>query len=271
MRIALAQLDPHLGAVEANGERARAVVDEARTGGADLVVFPELYLSGYSLRSAPRDTSRTVADVVRMLDLDGDAPAVLLGFHERDGTQTYNSAVYVEGGRVVHVQRKLYPVEYPPFDEVSLYARGGELRAFGTPWCDAAVLICNDCWQPVLPFIAVHDGARLLLAPSSSSTAAPEAEPYWRELTRFYARMLQCHVVFANRVGAEGDFAFWGGSHVADPAGKVVAEAPRCEEALLFAEIDLRAADALRRRLPLVGDPRLDLLRAELDRLARAE
>jgi predicted amidohydrolase len=271
VRLALAQLDARLGHVEANAERARAVVADARAGGADLVVFPELYLSGYALGEVDADTARTAAEAAALLRLDPADPAILVGFHERDGLHTYNSAVYVERGRIVHVQRKLYLVDYPPFEEPSLYAAGDGLRAFASACGDLAVLICNDCWQPVLPFVAVHDGARVLLAPSCSSSAIPDAEPYWRALTRFHARMLQCFVVFVNRVGTEGGLTFWGGSHVVDPRGGVVVAAPRLEEALVYAELDLAVVDAQRRRLPLLRAPRLDLLRAALDHLASEE
>ena len=96
-----------------------------------------------------------------------------------------------------------------------------------------------------------------------------DVDEYWGSLTRFYARMLQCYVVFVNRVGTEAGFTFWGGSHVVDPLGELVVEAPRLEEALVFAELDLERVEARRRELPLLGEPRLDLLRAELDRLAQ--
>src|SRR5206468_5300017 len=123
-------------------------------------------------------------------------------------------------------------------------------------------------WQPFLPSLAVHDGAELLLIPSSSSSTVPEAELYWRSLTRFYARMLECYVVFVNRVGSEAGFTFWGGSHVVDLLGEVVAEAPRLEESLLVADLDLDRVSARRRELPLLGELRPALLHAELERVA---
>jgi predicted amidohydrolase len=99
----------------------------------------------------------------------------------------------------------------------------------------------------------------------------PNVDDYWRGLTTFYARMLQCYVVFVNRVGTEGAFTFWGGSHVVDPLGEIVAEAPRFEESTLLVDIDLDRVAARRRELPLVGALRPELLRAELERLtARA-
>jgi predicted amidohydrolase len=79
--------------------------------------------------------------------------------------------------------------------------------------------------------------------------------------------MLQCYVVFVNRVGTEAGFTFWGGSHVVDPRGEVVAQAPRFEEAIAFVDLDPDAVEAERERLPLLRAPRLDVVRAELDRL----
>jgi N-carbamoylputrescine amidase len=115
----------------------------------------------------------------------------------------------------------------------------------------------------------VHDGAEVLLVPAASSTAVPEAEAYWNELTRFYARMLGCYVVFVNRVGTEAGLTFWGGSHVVDPRGEVVAQAPRLDESLVLAEIDLGQVAERRRTLPLC-ELRPELLRSELERLGTA-
>jgi len=262
MRIALAQVDSRLGDIDGNAEQAREAVAQARAGGADLVVFPELQFSGYG--AAEHDTSRSAVDVAGV----ADGVAALVGFHERDGERRYNSAVYVEGGAPLHVQRKLYLVDYAPWHEDTHFSPGETMRAFDTALGRAAVLICNDAWQPFLPALAVQDGAEILLVPAASATAMPNVETYWRDLTRFYARMLQCYVVFVNRVGTEGEFVFWGGSHAVDPLGEVVGEAPRLEESLLLVDIDLDRVAARRRELPLVGALRPELLRSELERLA---
>ena len=270
MRIALAQLDGQLGDVRANAGRARAAVAEAGAGGADLVVFPELYLSGYALGEIPHGTAYTAAETSALVALGPDDPATLLGFHERCGDQTYNSAAYFERGRVLHVHRKLHLVDYAPFDEDRLYAPGHELRAFTSAGGRVATLICNDCWHPALPFLAVQDGAAVLLVPASSSTELSNVDDDWAALTRFYARMLQCYVVFVNRVGVEGRFRFWGGSRVVGPRGDLVAEAPRFEEAITVADIDLKLVAEERTRLPLTRAPRFELIRTELERLAQS-
>jgi len=264
MRLALAQLDARLGDVEGNEERVRSALADGAAAGADLVVFPELFLSGYALHGIDQDTTRRPNEVAALAP---GRPAALVGFHEAG----HSSAAYVEAGAVVHVQRKLYLVGYPPFSEDALFEPGCELEAFDTRLGRFAVLICNDAWQPFLPFIAVCDGAEVLLVPACSPTAVPDAEEVWRELTRLTARLLQCYVVFANRVGSEAGLTFWGGSHAVDPLGRVIAEAPRLTEALLVADLDLGSVAARRKELPLLGPPRLDFLRAELARLASRE
>lgn len=266
MRIALAQLDSQLGDTSGNARRARSAIDAARAADADLVVLPELQLSGYGT-GAGAETALSASEAAAT----ADGVAALVGFQELDGDgRRYNSAVFVEDGEPLHVHRKLYLPDYAPFNEDARFEQGDALRAFDTSLGRMAVLICNDAWQPFLPPLAVQDGAEILLVPAASSTVVPEAEAYWRELTRFYARMLECFVVFVNRVGIEGDFTFWGGSHVVDPLGEVIAEAPRMDESLVIAEIELERVAERRRALPLIGPLRPELLRGELARLGAA-
>ena len=266
MRICLAQLDCALGDLDANARAASEAIAQAREGGADLVVFPELALCGYSLAGVRGETTTGEA---QLRAIAGDASA-LLCYRVRDGERTFNSAAYLERGGIVHVHRKVHLVDYPPFGETSLFAAGEDMRAFTTALGRFAVLICNDAWQPALPPIAAADGARVLLMPACSATAVAEAEPYWRGLTCFYARMLACYVVFSNRVGSERGLDFWGGSHVVDPSGEIVAQAPRLEPSLTMADVDLGAVARRRDRLRLPTELRPELLRGELERLAAA-
>jgi predicted amidohydrolase len=266
MRVALAQLAPTLGDLAANEGRARAAVEEAEAAGAGLVVFPELFLSGYAVGATGGGTA-VAAEAAA--EVAAGTATVAVGFHELAGQTTYNSVALAASRTLLHVQRKLFPVTYKPFSEHQQYARGDELRAIDSPAGRLAVLICNDAWQPIFPSLAVLDGAEILLMPAASSTAFEEAEPHWRALTSFFARLLRCYVVFVNRVGGEAGLQFWGGSHVVGPSGELVAEAPRLEEALVYCEIEVDEVRARRAELPLESDPRLDLVRRELDRLTR--
>ncbi len=272
MRVALVQSHPVLGDLDANAAAAQEAIEEATAGGAVLVVFPELALTGYAVREVDGDLTRRASDPV-MLGLAaaaGDA-GVLIGFHEDGGRSSYNAAAYYEGGRLVHVHRKLYLPNYGIFDERKHFSPGQTMRAFATRWGGMATLICNDAWQPQLPFLAVQDGAQVLLVPTASAQSLfpqhYDAVEYWRDLTRFYGRMYQSYVVFVNRVGVEGDLHFWGGSHVVDPWGEVVAAAPEEREALVYADLDLDRVRHRRREVPLVREARLALLGREIRRL----
>jgi predicted amidohydrolase len=274
VRVALAQTDSVLGDTEVNLRKAKEVVTEARKRGADLTVFPELSLSGYALGQLADDVPiEAHSKPVSSLAEAAGEMAVVVGFCEEGrGYQTYNSAAYLEGGVLRHLHRKLYLPNYRIYEERKHYNPGQSMRAFDTMLGRMAMLICNDAWQTFLPFIAVQDGAQVLIIPADSGSypSYPElldTRDYWRGITRFYARMLECYVVFVNRVGKQDNLVFWGYSHVVDPWGTVVAEGPLHEEALITVDIDLGNVRRRRREVPLVKEARLALLARELNRL----
>jgi predicted amidohydrolase len=276
MRITLAQIDCRPGELQANITHAEQVIDHAVSEGTDLVVFPELALSGYSIGNLKEDISISPDDE-RMAKLGKEAKGagVLLGFPEAQahGLHSYNSAAYYENGLLVHVHRKLFLPNYAVFEERKHFLPGQSSRAFPILGGRhrAASLICNDAWQPQLAYVATQDGAIILLVPACSAQSLfPErydSRSYWRGITRFYGRMFQLYVVFVNRVGIEGSLHFWGGSHIIDPWGEVIAEADENKEHLLTVEIDLSLVRRRRRDIPLVREGRLGLLRREIDRL----
>lgn len=270
MRVALGQVEPALGEVSENTRRTREVLDRARSEGADLVVLPELMLTGYSLGRVSEDVSRSVDDPEIMeLAEAADGLGCLVGFAEAGRVHTYNSAAYLEGGEVRHVHRKLYLPTYDIWEERKHFTPGGAMRSFDTDGIGrVAILICSDAWQPALAVLAVQDGARVLIVPANSTRRLPAIQEEWRDINRFYARILECYVVFVNRVGEEHELSFWGGSHVYDPWGELVAEAPADEPALLTVDLDLGGVSRRRREMPLVKEARLALLSRELDRLA---
>jgi predicted amidohydrolase len=273
MRVAMGQIAPILGDVDANFDLALAAVEDAREAGANLLVFPELSLTGYSLGQVSEEVSIEATDprITGLARAAGEV-SVVIGFHEDGGgVRTYNSAAYLEDGRLVHVHRKLYLPTYGIFEERKHFSPGQSMRAFGTKFGRMAVLICNDAWQPTLGFLAVQDYARVLLIPTNSADSRfpddLDTTEYWHNITRFYGRMYECYVVFVNRVGAEGELKFWGSSHVVDPWGRVTAEAPLYEQAVVTADLDLAGVARRRRKVPLLKEARLALLDREMHRL----
>ena len=278
MRITLAQLAPTLGDVSANLARSTEVLSDVADD-SDLVVFPELFLTGYSIGSVEDDVSLYPDDArLRQMSKASGKAGVIMGFveAERRGLFTYNSAGYYQNGVPRHVHRKLYLPTYSIFEERKHFTPGPSLQAFQMPEGHrGAILICNDAWQPQLAFLATQDGAYILFVPTASAQSTfPEhydSQTYWMDITRFYARMFQVFVVFVNRVGSEQGQHFWGGSHVVDPWGEVIARAKQDVEEVLTVDIDLAQVARRRRAIPLVKEARLGLIRREVDRLLRED
>ncbi|MDQ3112548.1 MAG: amidohydrolase, partial [Actinomycetota bacterium] len=230
---------------------------------------------GYSIGRVDHDLAMRPDDerLLRLSELAGSA-GIVLGFVEAGpgGMHTYNSAGYYRSGALVHVHRKLYLPTYLSFEERKFFTPGPTMRAF--PDGEAgrlAILLCNDAWQPQLAFLATQDGARILVVPAASAQSnfpdRYESRSYWRDITRFYGRMCQLFVVFVNRVGTEDGLNFWGGSHVVDPWGEVVAEAADHTATHLTVDIDLDDVRRRRRDIPLVKEARLGLIHREVERL----
>jgi N-carbamoylputrescine amidase len=270
MRVALAQIDSSIGEVERNLGQIRELVAQANAEGADLTVFPELAVHGYSLGEA-RDCEQLRAHDERLAQLASGRSDVVVGFHEDGGVRAYNSAAYLSGGELVHVHRKLYLSNYLVWEERKHSSPGQSLRAFETPHARSAILICNDAWQPAVPWLAAQDGAELLIVPANSagnlSVDHIDNRSYWERLLESIGRMQQAWVVFVNRVGSEAGAEFWGGSRIVDPRGEVIVQAPYGETALTCVDIDIPVARRCRRELPLIAEARLGLIERETMRL----
>jgi predicted amidohydrolase len=280
LTLALAQINTRLGDVEANLEKHLQLADEARRSGADLLVFPELSLTGYvlqdlvstvALRPGPDDPIfRRLLDASQEIDL-------VVGFVDEDlRSRFYIAAAYLSRGEVVYVHHKLYLPTYGLFDEGRFFAWGDNIRAFDTRFGRFGILICEDFWHASPPYLLWLDGADLLLFASASPGRGLRDEPQlesarWVEhLNRAYASLFTIFVAHANRVGYEDGLNFWGGATVFDPNGELLVKGPYHEEALTLAEIDLNQLHRTRTRLPLLRDERTSLVQRELARILQA-
>jgi len=266
LTLGLAQLDSRLGDVEANLERHLDWIASARAQGVDLLVFPELSLTGYRLlHLSSRVAMAPGSPVLERLAEAARPMAVVAGFVEIGVNGVlYNSAVLLSGGARVHVHRKLYLPTYGIFQEVRFLRPGKRLGLAGLAWGQAGILICEDLWHPELARRLAVAGARLLLVPSAGPGRVgpgedPASHESWEMLTRATSLLDTCWVAYCNRVGWEEGSFYAGGSHIVRPGGEVLARAPFLDEHLLVAEIDLREADRLRWRLPLLADERSDI------------
>jgi predicted amidohydrolase len=278
VRVALAQIAPALGQLDANLARHHELIDEARSKDADLIVFPELGLTGYQLQDLAAEVSIRLDDP-RLADLaakTADFSAIVSFVEESADHRLFIAAALLEDGEIRHVHRKLFLPTYGLFDERRFFAHGDMLRAVPSRLgVGVGIAICEDFWHLAVPQLLALDGAQILVNVSSSPgrdlAATNEVglgtATSWRTLTRTYAQLTTTFAVFCNRVGVDESISFWGGSEIIAPNGAAVLSAPLYDEGLFIAEI--ATADIRRERigLPLLRDERPEFQVRELSRI----
>jgi predicted amidohydrolase len=280
-RIALAQINTRLGDVASNLEKHLLLIAEARSAGADLIVFPELSLTGYVLQDLvpgvvrqPDETDPVFGPLLAASrDLD-----MVVGFVDEDERHRFFiAAAYLSGGVVLHVHHKVYLPTYGLFDEGRFFAWGDSVRAFDTPLGRVGLLICEDFWHASPPYLLWLDGADLFFFISASpgrglnNATRLESARWVEHINQAYASLFTSFVFHTNRVGFEDGLNFWGGATAYDPNGELLARGPYHEEALTFVDLDLNELHRTRARLPLLRDERTALVARELGRILAKE
>jgi len=260
--------------IETNLETHLEFISEARTLGCDLVVFPELSLTGYTLSDQSFRLARSRhAAVIRQIAEASVGITTQFGFiEEGPAAQYYNSTLAVRNGEVEHLHRKVNLPSYGNLDENKHFATGRfmETAQLDDTW-RYAILICADAWNPALIHLAAMNGATLLSVPISSSINAVDGEfsnpQGWDLAIRFYAMMYGMPVVMTNRVGVESSNEFWGGSAIIDAHGRIITQAGD-QPTLLTAELDYGQVREARFNLPTVRDSNFALIQREVNRLS---
>ena len=281
IKIALAQFNSTLGDVEANLEKHLALINDACQEGADLIIFPELSLTGYALQDLAVNAALRphMADPIfnELFEASKDIDLMVGFVHEDRRHRFYIAAAYLSEGKISHIHNKVYLPTYGMFDEGRFFAEGDSVRAFDTKYGRVGMLICEDFWHASLPYLLWLDGADILLFQSASpgrglNERSRLSSSEWVEHTnRAYAGLFTNFVAHANKVGYEDGLNFWGGSTIFDPNGDLVVRAPDFEPAMTIAEIDLNQLHRTRARLPLLRDERTNLVLRELERIQGAQ
>ena len=281
--VALAQIAPRLGDVGSNLDRHLELIAQAAAGGAALVVFPELSLTGYFLKDLVPDVAlREHSEELERLAAASDGVDVVAGcVLTLEDARFHNASLYLSGGRLHHIHRKVYLPTYGLFDEARYFAQGDRFRTFEAPLAAAAaprswragMLVCEDMWHPTAAALLARQGVELLICPSASpgrgvvrGHALGTAGSY-DAMTSTYAQLFTSYLLFCNRVGFEDGVGFWGGSRALGPDGRLLAEPAGGDEALVLHRIDLAAVRRARIANPLLRDERHDINDAETDRL----
>jgi NAD+ synthase (glutamine-hydrolysing) len=247
LRIALAQVDLLVGDVQGNATRVRETARRARALGADLVLFPELTLSGYPPedllfhRGLRIQLEQALAQLTRDInDAAADLPAVLVGYPEYEsaegGVRIYNSArLLVRGQPPVNYRKNCLP-NYRVFDEKRYFEPGGSPSVATLGELRLGLSICEDIWEPEPAQAAKAAGAELLLV----INASPYEQRKQREresVIRERIRETGMPVIYVNLVGGQDELVFDGRSCVIDAGGNTVLRAPACEESIITVDV----------------------------------
>lgn len=275
-KAALAQIDSKVGNLQANIDHHMELIDGAVKAGAQLVMFPELSLTGYSVRDLAWNlASNPFTDpLLQPLKERSRTISILLGFIESGSDHgIYNSALFLEDGEVAHVHRKIYPPTYGMFEEGRYFSAGNLVEAFDSKLGRFGILICEDLWHPSLPYLLAHDGAEVILTLTASpsriagGSADLQNAVVNHEQHRVYARLLSSYILFCNRVGFEDGVNFWGGSAVTNPGGETTVIGKYFAEDLVFAQVDSLEVQRARRLSRHFLDENLDLVKRSLARI----
>ena len=252
--IALAQMAVVPGEPDANLRVAQALAAESADRGADLLMLPELWLTGYDLAravqlAAPLDEGAfaSMADLARrhQIHVVGSALAA------HPGRKPFNTAaLYGPDGSRLGAYRKIHL--WAPLGEVEYMSAGEEMLVFDWPWGRVALAVCYDLRFPELWRSLALSGAQLVLIPSEWPTKRIE---HWRLFLRARAVENQFFVAGCNRAGADTDGDYGGFSAATDPWGQVVTEAGP-EPGLSFATLDLEEVGRARTLFPFLADRR---------------
>jgi len=271
-------MHPRLGDLPANVEAHRGWIRRARAEKADLLVFPELSLTGYALRDlVPEVAVPLKGGPLDALAKEAGPMAVALGavVDSRTGPPS-NAGIWLEKGKVAFIHRKVYLPNHGMFEEARYFSPGDRFRVHRSKalGLSAGLLVCRDLWHLSSGVALSYRGLDLLVAMSASpGRDMTEGRPVEGDfgslrmlqvLNEAYARSLGVFVVHANRVGTEEGVTFAGGSEVRDPTGRRVAVGPEDAEALVTADLDPDLLRRARTALPLERDEKRDVVAREV-------
>ncbi len=260
MKIAAAQIACSLGDVEANRRKIRDFSTRARDGGAELVVFPELAETGYSMPVIAACATLWTAGAVPELQkiAKDNSIAVICGVSEREGDSIYNSQVLVDAdGDIVGSYRKTHLFTGTPVGEDKCFAPGSELKSFPFGGFRLGLSICYDLRFPeIYRTLAIEQKTNVFIL--SSAWPFPRIE-HFRTLVSARAIENQSYMISSNRVGTDEGVTCCGSSAIIDPYGVTLASASTDREELILAEISEEAIAAVRNKMAVFAQRRPDV------------
>ena len=221
MKVALIQSSPKLS--RSNLESVLTLIDA--NSDAEVVVFPELALSGYMLQDKLFEDAWNIDELAPLVHASTKCD-IAIGAALWDDGKVYNSALYFSKGELLHIHHKNHLPTYGMFEEGRYFAAGDEIKSFKTTQGKAAMVVCEDVWraQTFAVLTLLDADVIYVLAASPARDFRDDGlliESQWDSLLKSLALLTKSYVVFVNRVGFEDGLGFWGGSRVVTPVGSV--------------------------------------------------
>ncbi len=295
MKVGVFQTDPVLLDIKTNLAATIDKIEVAKAEGVDLVVFPELSLTGYFVRERYHEAAlRIDSPEIKQLARATKGTAAVVGFIEESPAMNfYNSALVAVDGEILFAYRKLNLPNYGVFEERKIFSGGKHVRVFKLKGLTIAPFICNDLWHPSLPYLGVTQKADIFITMFNSSRGSMGNEfsniESWNIINRFYSRVFGVYNLCANRVGCEvfedlrsdegeqtgsapaavdeNPFRFWGGSEIINPFGQAIITAALFDPDVIFADISRDLVRKKRIQLPYLRNDDPYFTHRELGRI----
>ncbi len=240
MKVSLAQIKPKLS--KDNIKKHTSYIEKAVEDKADIIVFPELSLNGYTLMDLVYEEAYTLDELNSFKELSLDID-ILLGVALREAHKIYNSAVYFSKGKILNIYHKNSLPNYGMFQEARFFFSGDTLEPFETSYGNVVTVICEDLWNSKIidKIVSIKPDMIYVLSASPArgfEDEGLEIEQIWQSILSTTSSLSGTHTVFVNRVGFEDGLGFWGGSRVVNPKGILQIKAKLFEEELLSVKLD---------------------------------
>ncbi|MFO7979981.1 MAG: nitrilase-related carbon-nitrogen hydrolase [Candidatus Aminicenantes bacterium] len=276
MKVALAQIAPILQDVKKNFIRHLELIEKAKSSQADLIIFPELSLTGYTLKDLVPETAinPNKSELFAKLKLISKDISIVLGFvEEKERGNFFNTAAYFSKGEILHFHRKVFLPTYGMFEEAKFFSQGKSFSAFQTPFGKTGLLICYDFLNYGADYVLFSQGADIIIVLSAApGRGMSQGQTYssshmWELMGETISRFSTAFLIYCNRVGFEDGKSFAGGSFIYNPEGKQISKASYVDEDFLIKEIDLEELSKSRKKLFYKRDNKPEVILRSLNKV----
>ncbi|GAF85652.1 unnamed protein product [marine sediment metagenome] len=278
MKLALVQISPSLGNLEKNFEVHLQSIDQARKKHVDFIIFPELSMTGYTLKDLVPEVALNPekSKYFKLFKSLSREIAIVLGFvEEKDRGLFFNSAAFFSKGEILHIHRKVFLPTYGMFEEGKFFAQGKNFRTFSTPFGNSGMMICYDFLHYGASYLLFAGGSDIMVVISAapgrgvSGKESFETSYMWELMGETISRFSTAFLIYCNRVGFEDGKSFAGGSFIFSPAGQLITKASYIDEEFLIQEINLDEIRTARKKSPYRRDERPEIILEALKRIIR--